>query len=303
MLLVLGLLGGTAAAFAITEGLKLEKSPITRTRVTKLFSPECNCPEDRAVVEFRIRRGDKVTTTVLRQDETIATLSRGEYFRRGNVKLIWDGRDSAAAVVPGGTYRVRVHLTRRHQTINLPNTIEVDRTPPVITVTALKPRIFSPDHDGRADYVTISFKLSEPARSLLYADGTLVGRGRIERTGGKLHWFGKRDGRSARPGLYRLTLKAEDRAGNVSQPTRAFPVQIRYLALGRDVVRVRPAGSFAVRVASDAKRVEWLLHGKTGRSQPGTLKLRAPKAPGRYSLYVTAVSHSQKALVIVANRP
>ncbi len=40
MLLVLALLGCTAAAFAVTEGLKLEKSPITRTIVDKVVAPD-----------------------------------------------------------------------------------------------------------------------------------------------------------------------------------------------------------------------------------------------------------------------
>ena len=38
-MLVLGLLGGTAAAFAVTEGLKLEPSPILSPRIAKVFSP------------------------------------------------------------------------------------------------------------------------------------------------------------------------------------------------------------------------------------------------------------------------
>ena len=40
MLLVLALLGCTAAAFAVTEGLKLEKSPITNTLVDKVVAPD-----------------------------------------------------------------------------------------------------------------------------------------------------------------------------------------------------------------------------------------------------------------------
>ena len=64
ILLVVGLLGGTAAAFAITEGLKLEKSPIYGTHVDKLFSPTCNCLKDVAHVSFKLRKGDTMTATV-----------------------------------------------------------------------------------------------------------------------------------------------------------------------------------------------------------------------------------------------
>jgi FlgD Ig-like domain len=299
-LLVLGLLGGTAAAFAITEGLKLEKSPITRTHLApKVFSPTCGCEKDRASIDFRLRYADTVTATIVTpQGETVATLA-DHYFRRGSVELSWNGRDETGAVVPDGKYKLRIHLERRHQTITLPNTIQVDSTPPVITLKRVRPLVFSPDHDGRAEYVDLVFGLSVPARPLLYVNGKLVGRGRVERSGGTLHWYGKAQGRPYRAGAYRLTLRAEDPAGNLSKPTRAAVVRIRYLALGREIVRVRPGARFALRVSTDAKLVHWLLHGRSGQAGPGMLRLRAPKQPGRYRLFVTAVGHSQAALVVV----
>ncbi len=42
-LLVVALLGGTAAAFAVTQGLKIEPSPILAPRIDKVFSPVCDC--------------------------------------------------------------------------------------------------------------------------------------------------------------------------------------------------------------------------------------------------------------------
>ena len=45
--LVLGLLVGTAAAFAVTERLKLVPSPIIAPKVTEAFSPVCDCPTTR----------------------------------------------------------------------------------------------------------------------------------------------------------------------------------------------------------------------------------------------------------------
>ena len=85
ILLVVGLLGGTAAAFAITEGLKLEKSPITRTHlVNQLFSPVCNCDKDFSV-DFRLRKGDTLTATVITPEgDPVATIAN-HYFRKGLV--------------------------------------------------------------------------------------------------------------------------------------------------------------------------------------------------------------------------
>ena len=86
ILLVVGLLGGTAAAFAITEGLKLEKSPITRTHVVnQLFSPVCNCAKDFSEVNFRLRKGDTLTATVITPEgDPVATIAN-HHFRTGLV--------------------------------------------------------------------------------------------------------------------------------------------------------------------------------------------------------------------------
>ena len=299
ILLVLGLLGGTAAAFAITEGLKLEKSPIASTHVDKLFSPVCNCKKDAAEVKFTLRRGSMMTVTVVTPDgEPVATIAN-HYFRRGPIKpLGWNGRDSTGAVVPDGLYKLRIHL--RHQTITLPNTIQVDTTPPAITIKRVVPRVFSPDHDGRREYVTISFGVSSTARPLLYVGRRQVGRGRLARTAGSIHWYGGVHGETYPAGVYQLSLRAEDRAGNISPPTSDVRVAIRYLSLARNVVHARAGKRFALRVSSDAKSVQWLLRGKSGRGPPGTLRLRAPKKPGRYKLFVTSNGRSQAALVVVS---
>src|SRR2546428_12272619 len=63
--LVAALLVATAAAFAYTERLKLTPSPILRTRVDALFSPVCECGTESARIEFRLRRHDRITVTIL----------------------------------------------------------------------------------------------------------------------------------------------------------------------------------------------------------------------------------------------
>jgi hypothetical protein len=295
ILLVLGLLGGTAAAFAITEGLKLEKSPIYRTQVDKLFSPTCNCSKDVSHIRFRLRQGDTVTATVITpQADDVATLA-DHYFRRGWVDLQWNGRDAAGDVVPDGPYKLRIHLVRRHQTITLPNTIQVKTKAPTIAITSVVPRVFSPDHDGRREYVTIKFTVSGTARPLLYADGKQVGRGRLTRASGTLHWFARRYA----AGVYRLSLRAEDRAGNLSEATRNVPVLLRFVTLGRTSLHVRPGERFALRVSSDASVVHWLLGGRTGEGAPGTLHITAPNEPGTYRLFVTSNGRSKAAVVVV----
>ena len=63
--IVVALLGATAAAFAVTERLKLERSPITGTRVDRVFSPVCECARDDAQISFVMRRPDSVSLQIL----------------------------------------------------------------------------------------------------------------------------------------------------------------------------------------------------------------------------------------------
>ena len=68
--LVVALLAATATAFALTEGLKLEPSPILGTRVDKVFSPVCRCESARARISFRLREADRLDIALVDSDET-----------------------------------------------------------------------------------------------------------------------------------------------------------------------------------------------------------------------------------------
>ncbi len=100
-------------------------------------------------------------------------------------------------------------------------------------------------------------------------------------------------------GPYSLRLGAVDVAGNEGRPTRSKVVVIRYIALGRSSIVTTPGGRFAVLVLTDAARVTWKLGARTGVARPGTLRLRAPLQPGRFTLTVTANGRSARAAVFV----
>src|SRR2546429_8824922 len=57
---VAGLLGGTAAALALTEQLKLERSPVLRTHVGKLLGRHGRIP-----IRFVLRKPDRLTGIVV----------------------------------------------------------------------------------------------------------------------------------------------------------------------------------------------------------------------------------------------
>jgi hypothetical protein len=166
--LVLALLGGTAAAFAVTERLKLVPTPIIAPYVTPAFSPTCGCDTRSAVVRFKLRDGDRLTVTIVNAGgQAVDMLAEDLERPAGSVSFEWDGRGASE-----GTYRARVHFARGRRTITIPNATRLDTTPPVLTVKSVAPDVFSPDGDGRADKVKATYAVSEPSRVSLLVDGT-----------------------------------------------------------------------------------------------------------------------------------
>jgi hypothetical protein len=299
--LVLGLLGGTATAFAVTESLKLERIPITAPRVDKVFSPVCGCDTATATIRFRLREPDRLTVAIVDGGDVVRTLARSRPETRGDVEYSWDGRDDSGDLVPEGSYRPRVHLADQHRTIELPNSIEVDVTPPGIRVIRVGPARISPDGDGRSDRVQIAYAVNEHAHGILFVDGRREVYTYRQPREGVMSWYGKLRGRGVRPGRYRLAVAAEDTAGNISAERVGLAVQVRYIALARETIRATARTRFGVRVDTDARSYIWLFAGRTGRSSARLLVLRAPRA-GRYRLFVEANGHGDSARVIVRPR-
>jgi FlgD Ig-like domain len=300
LLIVLALLGATAAAFAVTERLKLERSPVTGTRVDRVFSPVCECARDVAVISIVLRRRETVTLDILNRDgRSIRTIVSKLREPAGRVSYTWDGRDNLERVVPEGVYRPRVQLERNGRTIVLPNPIRVDATAPVIRLVSIVPRVFSPDSDGSRDRVTVSYRIDERARAVMLVDGRQRVQSKFRRLEGKLVWFGRVDGRVVRPGIYEIRLRAVDRAGNRSVRTRAVPVRVRFIALSRERIEVGAGRRFSVRVLTDSASYRWLFDGRRGAGRRDVLVLRAPEEAGSYTLYVTVGGRAARAEVVV----
>ncbi len=294
-LLVLGLLGGTAAAFAVTERLKLVPSPIIAPKVTEAFSPVCDCATDEARIRFGLRDADRLTVTIIDEDgDPVATIADAESLPAGPVEFVWSGRGA-----PQGAYRARVHLDDARRTIVIPNELRIDTTPPTLTVVQIAPTVFSPDGDGNADFVRVRFRLSERGRVVLLADGREVVRSTVRPSGeGKIEWYG----RGARVGQHSLEVVAYDLAGNRSTAARAL-VRLRFIELLRQRIAVPPGVRFGVGVSTDAERYRWRLGARTGSSRTRTLALRSPVLPGRYTLTVSYGGHRDAIPVFVRAQP
>jgi hypothetical protein len=227
--LIVGLLVGTTVAFAVTQALKLERSPIKRPRVSQALSPTCDCPQAIARLTFLLRRADTLDIDIVDEDgQEVRRLEEGTHHPAGPVGLRWDGRDEQGAVVPDGDYRLRVHLEDDRRTIVIPNRMRVDTDAPRIQVVSLEPHLITPDGDGRRDFMVIRARVNEHALPLVLIDGALADRGRWTARGGtSFRWRGTVRGDSLPAGRYELALQARDSAGNLSVPTAPTLVRIR----------------------------------------------------------------------------
>jgi hypothetical protein len=298
---VLALLAASAVAFAITEHAKLERSPIAGTSVDPIFSP-AGKEKKVARIAFRLRTRERLEVWIENGDgQRVRTLLPTRTFRAGShVRLVWDGFSDHGSLEPNGGYRPVVKLERSHRTIALPNEIALDTTPPVITVKKPQYPIISPDGDGHRDSFTTAYRIDERAHAILLVRGRQVVYTRGQKQTGTVTWNGKVDGRAVAPGRYVLAIAARDVATNQSKGYPFAIVQVRYVVLARRRVVVRPGAKFALRVSTDAPTVHWTLHGRAGDERRGTLRLRAPKSPGVYHLYVTAAGHAAVCAVVVA---
>ncbi len=293
-ILVLLILGATAAAFVVTEDLKLEPDPIARPRIDRTFSPVCDCEQQTARIAFRLREEDDLTLTIADENgQEIRTLLRDAHFRPGEHQFGWDGRDAQGRPVPEGVYRPRVELGRLGRVIEFARGIRVDVTPPRIQVRNVSRRVLSPDGDGRGDAITIRYVVSEPAHALLLVNGKRRVRTRL-RTQGAIRWAPDR----LRPGLERVQLVAVDAAGNRAAG-KPFFVQVRYLDVTPSRLRVRPRRLITVRVSTDYPRYTWRIGRRRGSGRAHTLRVRAPATPGRYLLRVEAGGRRQVTNVLV----
>ena len=298
---LLGLLVATAAAFAITEHLKLEKSAIYGLQVSKYLSPVCgrDCPTRTATIQVKLRHPDHVTVTIADADgNKVATALPA---KRKN-HFVWDGTTNDGTQAPDGVYHPWISLAHARHTYKLANPIIVDTRPPkVISAAALKRKPVLLAGPGRS--IAIKYDFSENAHALVYLDGrsrpSVVGR--KTRHQFKVKWAARLGGRPLPAGRYVLSIGASDIFGNKTPaPERLdVPVVVRYIELSSQRITVGRGGRIEVHVDTAARRYTYRLGKRHGDRRRKSLRLRAPTTPGTYHLVVAENGHTATAVVKV----
>jgi hypothetical protein len=206
--LLLALLAATTTAFALTEVLKLEGTPIVRPGFHVSFSPGCACRHETGSLPIRLKKPETIDAIIVDSDgDAVRTLLDASREPKGRLVLRWDGKDDSGAIVPDGTYKVRLSFEGSDRSILVPNPIRVDTKPPEAELVSVAPGAVKPKQG-----VEVVVDSNERARLLLYADGALVARGKLRDEGSITRvWHGA--WRLA-PGSHVLRADVQDRAGN-----------------------------------------------------------------------------------------
>jgi hypothetical protein len=120
----------------------------------------------------------------------------------------WNGHTGSGAQAPEGAYHLRVHLISLGRTITIPDSTQLDLTPPTVTL------------ESTPGSHVIRYSTSEPAILLVRATGTgsHAGHSALFRGhGGRVHFRRTR----LAGAQVAVTLIAVDRAGNRSAPVSA----------------------------------------------------------------------------------
>jgi hypothetical protein len=302
--ILVGLLVATSAAFAVTERLKLTKSPVYDTVVYPKngFSPTCGCARGKATVRVKLRRSDAVSVRILdRHKDPVRVLVDGVRAPRGVNIFHWDGRTDANTLAKDGVYNAEIHLAGQHRTIVLPNPIELDTSVPVVKLVTASRDVFSPDGDGQADFVRFHYELNKPAHVNLYLDGKRILRTYRHPASGSFSWFGIANGRPLPQGRYTLEVGATDPAGNTTpvEKQQQIQVTIRFIQLASHRIVVPAGKRFSIGVSTDAKRYHWQLGARKSVAKGPVLRLEASTRKGRYTLTVSERGHVDRAVVLV----
>ena len=220
MLLVAFLLAGTAVAFAVTQGLKQERSPVYGVRFDRVLGPH-----HPAHLRFKLRKRQKITVTVVDSDGAPSPRS-SRTGRHGAVKLRWSGRTPRlGAGTPRRAVPLRVHLAQQRRDHHDP-----DRVPLRPGAADARARLGRPHVLTRGRRVVIRYPTDEPGQVILRVDGNraVVTRPRVRAR--PFTWDGTVHGRPVAAGVHVLLLRAVDLVGNRSSSSRPLRVRVRQAA-------------------------------------------------------------------------
>ena len=214
----------------------------------RVVTPNGDGVKEATTISFSLTTAAKVTAEVVNESgTTVRHLAGDRSYPRGRSKLRWAGRNDAGFLVPDRNYSLELTARSPGQSDSASRTIVVDRTLGFLTV---KPAVFSPNGDGRADVANATFTLARPARVRVlvkHADtriATIVPTSDLPSGQASFGWNGlNRYGRRAAERSYVIRVEATTSLGTRILPQRVrldvTPPRARILSASTGGVRTR----------------------------------------------------------------
>ena len=150
----------TAGAFVLTQVLKTEMPVVLRFSVAPIyFSPNGDGTRDRVRVGFDLSETAEVSFSIIDMDgnEVRELADDRELAGDKRWRFWWNGRDDDGAVVPDGTYRMRVVRRKEGRRLDSFKEIVVDTKPPRVALRSAEPGVVDPSN-GRRVAVAIRYR-------------------------------------------------------------------------------------------------------------------------------------------------
>jgi hypothetical protein len=234
VVLVVGLLAGSAVGFAVAQAGKSVTPYITATDFThaRWVSPTCACPTAAAAFRIDATGAPDVGIRIVTDPGSLPVRTLATHVStRSPISMAWNGRRDDGSMAADGTYRVQLVFPKQVRTVV--DRIQLDTHPPL--VQAQLPTGAVLPGTGRATY---SFRLTSDeagsAVATVYRVEPDQSVAEVWRqptptpvTAGApvtLSWNGQRRnpaGRAA-PGVYIVGYEVTDRAGNLARSPQTF---------------------------------------------------------------------------------
>jgi len=223
------------------------ETPVMISSDARAFGPEGNGPRKslNLTPQIQVRQGiTSYRIEVQNNSGQAVRVFEGQGAPPATVR--WDGRTTANAAAPEGSYKARIDL--RYEQGNQPSAtslpFELDNTPPKATVSAPH-TIFSPN--GKRN--TIPFAVATQANdeweaAIVGSGGRRVRTWNWQGAAPQVIWDGKDNAGNAAPdGTYQFTLNSTDAAGNTAQhsiPNLTLDARVPRLILTASATNIAP---------------------------------------------------------------
>ena len=230
------MIAATLGAFVLAQQLK-SVFPLVIRFATKPahFSPNGDGYRDTTTIGFDLSESAGVSFMVVDSEGTEVRRIVSDRRLAGDAKhrWTWDGRADDGAMVPDGTYRMRVVRRDESRVIDSVKEIEVDTVPPEAAFASAKPSVIATDLPGETPTVRLAYRGPENRAPVIRVFRTGDGpphvvrrfRGRPDRTAiwdGRVS-AGEERTEPAPEGDYAFTVAVRDRAGNVTEAPLPTP--------------------------------------------------------------------------------